>query len=165
MKYHAQVEDQTYEIEIEDTGTVRLGDRCFQTDLLQVGPLGLYSLLIDHASYELIVEEIQFGYRVTLEGRSYEVKVADERQLRLAGGETVQLAPGGELAIRAPIPGLVVRVLVEEGQEVEMNQPVVILEAMKMENELRTPRAGVVSQIKVAAGESVEQGAELILLS
>jgi biotin carboxyl carrier protein len=72
--------------------------------------------------------------------------------------------PEGELAVRAPIPGLVVKVLVEAGQSVGEEQPLVLLEAMKMENEIRAVRAGVVKQVSCDAGQRVEQNAVLIVL-
>ncbi len=164
MKYVAQVGDHAYEIEIDHDGTVYLEGRPWQVSLLQVGPLGLYSLLIDNRSHELVVEETRQGYRVTLGGRTFDVRVADERELRLAGSRTGPSTPAGELPLKAPIPGMVVRVLVRNGDAVTPGQPLVILEAMKMENELRAPRAGTISDIKIKAGERVEQGAVLLIL-
>ncbi len=164
MKYVAQVGDHTYEIEIDQNGTLHFEGRPWQVSLLQVGPLGLYSLLIDNRSRELVVEETQQGYRVTLGSRTFHVRVTDERELRLAGSRTGPSAPAGELPLKAPIPGMVVRVLVRGGEMVTPGQPLVILEAMKMENELRAPRAGTVGDIKVKAGERVEQGAVLLIL-
>ncbi|MCS7038977.1 MAG: acetyl-CoA carboxylase biotin carboxyl carrier protein subunit [Anaerolineae bacterium] len=164
MKYVAQVGDNSYEIEIDDNGAVRLDGQLLQASLLQVGPLGLYSLLIENRSRELVVEETPQGYRVTLGSRTFHVRVADERELRLAGSRTGPVASTGEVHLKAPIPGMVVRVLVRGGEAVTPGQPLVILEAMKMENELRAPRAGTVSDVKVKAGERVEQGAVLLVL-
>jgi biotin carboxyl carrier protein len=72
--------------------------------------------------------------------------------------------PDGDLPVLAPIPGLVVKVLVAEGDMVEENQPMVLLEAMKMENELRAQKAGKVKQVRIVAGQRVEQNALLLLL-
>ncbi|NOZ73174.1 MAG: acetyl-CoA carboxylase biotin carboxyl carrier protein subunit [Chloroflexi bacterium] len=99
-----------------------------------------------------------------LGSNAFDVRVVDERQLLLAGRRTDLLVPSGEVTVKAPIPGVVVRVLVSEGEKVELNQPVLILEAMKMENELRAPRAGSVKAINVQAGEQVDQGAPLLIL-
>ena len=77
-----------------------------------------------------------------------------------AGGGT----PHGEQKVTAPMPGRVVRVLVAEGDEVEARQPVVVIEAMKMENELRSPVAGRVREISAAAGASVEAGRVLVVI-
>ena len=73
--------------------------------------------------------------------------------------------PSGERFIKAPIPGLIISILVDAGDQIEANQPVIILEAMKMENELRSSRAGTVAEIMFDMGESVEQGAELIRIA
>jgi biotin carboxyl carrier protein len=92
------------------------------------------------------------------------VQVEDERTRRLNVGRKKVSLPEGELPIRAPIPGLVVRVLVEVGQSVSDDQPLLLLEAMKMENEIRSARSGVVKQIVCAAGQRVEQNSVLIVL-
>jgi len=164
MKYEAQIAATTYEIEIDDDGVITFEGHPIAADLLQVGPLGLYSLIVDNRSVELVVEETQWGYRIMFGGNAIDVRVVDERQLRLAGRRTDLLIPTGEVAVKAPIPGMIVRVLVSEGDVVELNQPVVLLEAMKMENELRAPRPGTVTGIKVQAGESVDQGTPLLTL-
>ncbi|MCB0022198.1 MAG: acetyl-CoA carboxylase biotin carboxyl carrier protein subunit [Caldilinea sp.] len=72
--------------------------------------------------------------------------------------------PAGELAVVAPIPGLVVKVLAAAGDAIEEGQPLVILEAMKMENEIRSMRPGVIKSVEVAPGQRVEQNAVLIVL-
>ena len=164
MKYQAQIDDKLFDIDVNEDGKLTTDGHTVNAELLQVGPLGLYSLLIDNRSVELVVEETTTGYRVTLGSDTFDVQVADERQLRLAKGTQAPAAPGGELAIKAPIPGLVVRIQVHEGEEVQAGQSLIILEAMKMENELRAPRAGVISDIKVKAGENVEQNATLMVL-
>ena len=93
------------------------------------------------------------------------MRVLDERAYRVAKS-TGGLAGGVvEGAIKAPIPGLVVRMLVAEGDEVEAGQSVVILQAMKMENELRAQRAGTVATIKCKEGDSVNQGDTLVTLN
>ena len=164
MKYRAQVEDLRFEVEIEEGGGMTLNGEPVNASLLKVGPLGLYSLLLDNESIELVVTETQQGYRVTLAGRVFDVSVADERQLRLAGARGGPAAPTGELLIKAPIPGLVSRLYVRAGDSVKANQALAILEAMKMENELRAPRDGAVTDVRVKAGERVDQGAVLLVL-
>ncbi len=162
MKYHSKIENQEYVIDIDEDNRIVVDGESVQANLLQVGPLGLYSLLMDHESYELVVEERRFGYRVTLGSDTFNVQVKDERTLRLDAGRSQLTTPSGERFIKAPIPGLIVSILVEVGDEIEENQPVIILEAMKMENELRAIRAGTVAEIVIEAGQSVEQGSDLI---
>ena len=165
MKYHAQIDNHAYVIDIDDDSNIIVDGEPVQADLLQVGPLGLYSLLMDNESCELVVEEQRFGYRVTLGSNTYDVQVTDERTLRLNAGRSQLSKPTGERFIKAPIPGLIVKIMVQEGEEITTNQPVIILEAMKMENELRAQRDGVVKEILIDVGKSVEQGAELILIA
>ena len=95
---------------------------------------------------------------------SFSVQVEDERTRKLNAGRRPAALPDGEFAVKAPIPGLVVKVLAEEGDEVDEGQSLLILEAMKMENELRSPKAGVVKKIEVTPGQRVEQNSILIVL-
>lgn len=131
----------------------------------QSGVPELYSLLLNGKSFEVLVEENRQNYAVTLRGEQYHVHVEDERSRRLNMGRKGPEVPKGELTIRAPIPGLVVKILVREGEEINEDQPLVILEAMKMENEIRALRAGVVRKVEVSAGQRVEQSAPLLILS
>ena len=93
------------------------------------------------------------------------MRVLDERTYRVAKSTGGLVGAAAEGAIKAPIPGLVVRVLVAEGDEVQKGQSVVILQAMKMENELRAQRAGTVATIKCKEGDSVNQGDTLVTLN
>jgi len=164
MKYIAQVDGITYEIEITPEGAITMDGEPVEADLIQVDPLGLFSLLKNHQSHELVVEEQQQGYRVTLGGNTFTVDVADERHLRMESSRADVSAGDGDLPIHAPIPGLVVKVMVTEGQTVALNDPLVILEAMKMENEIRAPRAGVVKDIVIEVGQSMEGNAQMMVL-
>jgi len=97
-------------------------------------------------------------------GDRWEAEVVDERTRHIRSLTAGSNAPRGPAILRAPMPGLVVRVLVEAGQEVAAGAGVVVLEAMKMENELKAPSAGVVGAIRVGAGEPVEKGQVLVEL-
>ncbi len=164
MKYIAQIEDNTYEIEITPDGAIFLDGAPVKANLVQIDPLGLYSLLLDQHSCEVVMEEQQRGYRVSLEGRTFDVQVADERHLRMESSRAEVTASDGELPVTAPIPGLVVKILVAEGQVVAQNDPLIILEAMKMENEIRAQRAGVIQDIAVEVGQSVDGNAQMMVL-
>ncbi|MDW8317624.1 MAG: acetyl-CoA carboxylase biotin carboxyl carrier protein subunit [Anaerolineae bacterium] len=158
----------TYEIEIGDDGRVKVGDKEYQTDMRHISALSLYSLLVDHRPYEVHVQETdRNNYRIMVSGQGYEgyeVRVLDERTHRLTQARGGAASLAAESAIKAPIPGLIVRVNVQEGDEVQAGQSLVILAAMKMENELRAPRSGVVATVKCKPGESVNQGDVLVTL-
>ena len=137
------------------------------TDIRAVAGAQLYSLLLDNASFEVLVDadaEQRNVYGVMVSGLRYLVKVQDERSRRMALADRTLRAPEGELAIKAPIPGLVVKVLVAPGQTVAEGETTLILEAMKMENEVRAPRAGVVHEVRVDAGSQVAMGQVVLML-
>lgn len=163
MKYFARVGQTEYEVEIVGD-QVLLNGQVVDVDLRQSGAPELYSLLFNGRSYEMLIEAERFTYGVTLRGERFEVQVEDERTRRLNAGRKMPALPEGELAVTAPIPGLVVKVLAEPGDAVQEDQPVVILEAMKMENEIRAPRDGVVKKVEVAAGQRIEQNGILLVL-
>ena len=162
MRYYARVGGNEYIVDIENE-SVLLDGEVVDVDLRQSGVDELYSMLFGGRSYELLIDPGRFSYDVTLKGELFAVQMEDERTRRLSTNRKLVL-PQGELAITAPIPGLVVKVLVSEGDEIKEEQPLVLLEAMKMENELRAVRPGRVKAVKVAAGQRVEQNAVLLVL-
>ena len=122
----------------------------------------VYSLIADGRSIEANVVERQGGFQMTLEGDFYDLDVVDERLKVLSrSGEE---GGTGSADIKAQMPGKVIKVLVEEGQAVEAGQGVVVLEAMKMENEIKSPTSGVVKSIAVEEGQTVESGERLVLV-
>ena len=125
---------------------------------------GLYSLIANAKSYQLYVEQHGDHYRVMLWRHRYEVKVHTEREWRLMKVAPKQVAHGGTTVINAPMPGLVKAVLVEAGAEASVGTRLVVLEAMKMENEITAPRSGRVTQVHVEAGTIVEAGKPLVTL-
>lgn len=164
MKYITTVNDKTYEIEIAQEGQVLVDGVPRAIDFHRGRAYGVFSLIIDHQSYETIVEERDGTYHVLITGNLYEVSVTDERAQRLAHASGALGAGSGEILMKSPMPGLIVAVAVEEGQEVEEGQTVIILESMKMQNELKAPRAGTIGRVSVAAGNNVEQGKPLITI-
>ncbi len=163
MKYYSRVGQTEYEIEIRDNQVFVDGEPV-EVDLRQSGGAELYSILYNGRSYELLIEAQRFAYGVTLRGERFDVQVEDERTRRLNMGRKMISIPEGEMAVTAPIPGLIVKILVQPGDEIVEEQPLVILEAMKMENEIRAVRSGVVKSIAVQPGERVEQNAVLLVL-
>ncbi|MCS7009843.1 MAG: biotin/lipoyl-binding protein [Anaerolineales bacterium] len=163
MKYIAEIDGLEFPIEILDEQHIRFGEEVIETDLSAVNGQPLYSLLINGESYEAYVYPDEEGLLVLLLGQFFSVKVTEEREKRLRASQLTS-AGSGEWILRAPMPGLIVSVLVKEGQTVEKGQILVILESMKMQNELRAPREGRVTRLQVRSGESVEQRQILLQL-
>jgi biotin carboxyl carrier protein len=126
----------------------------------------VFSVLIDGKSYEVYFEKGEEAnqYSIVLEGVAYPVKVETERQHRLATLAPRSNAASGEVSIKSPMPGLVTIVRVQEGDTVNQGDRLVVLEAMKMENELRAPRAGMIKTINVKPGQTVEQNKVLVVI-
>jgi biotin carboxyl carrier protein len=165
MKYLATVDNRVYEIEIRGESEISLDGQAVIVDCRSMGEQPVYSLLIDGKSYEALVDATDSGMRILLRGRSYDVTLEDERQSRLRRASGMEVAPEGEFHLRAPMPGLVVAIPVAEDQAVSRGQDLVILESMKMQNELKSPRDGIVSRIRVQPGDSVEQNQILLIVN
>lgn len=163
MKYVTIINDQKFEVEINNDGKVFVNGEERTVDFLALDE-NLYSIVANDESYEIVVEENDGETQVLMRGHLYNGKVLDERALLMASRSGGLGDDSGEISIRAPMPGLVVAVSVEEGQEVEKGQTVIILESMKMQNELKAPREGTVHRISVSEGESVEQKKVLVTL-
>ncbi len=164
MKYVTTIDGKEFVIEVVDERHVRVGDRLLPVDFKSVSGQPVYSLIVDGKSYESFVYQGDEDWQVLLRGRQFQVKVEDEREKRLKAAAGGGVAEGGEFHLKAPMPGLVVAIPVNEGDEVKKGQVLVILESMKMQNELKSPRDGTISHIKVKAGESVEQKQVLLNL-
>ena len=99
---------------------------------------------------------------VLLRGQLYSVIVEDERQRRLRQASEAQASASGDIHIKAPMPGLIVSVHIQEGDQVEKGDNLVILESMKMQNEIKAPRAGNVIRVAVRAGDNVDQNQVMV---
>jgi biotin carboxyl carrier protein len=162
MKYVTTIGERDYMVEILDERHILLDGMPFEVDFDVVSGHPVYSLLLDGQSYESYVYPGEEGWQVLLHGTLYPAQVEDEREKRLRAASRGSIAEWGEYRLRAPMPGLVVAILVEEGQSVQKGDVLAILESMKMQNELKSPRPGVVSRLRVKAGDSVEQKQTLL---
>lgn len=165
MKYLATLQNRTIEIEINADDEITIDGERLSVNFQPVMGQLLYSLLLRGASYEASVQSTSEGWQVLLQGQLYQVSVEDERQRRLRQASGAVEHTSGEFHLKAPMPGLVVAVPVEEGQEVEKGDDLIVLESMKMQNELKSPRAGTVSRVQVDLGDSVEQHQVLVILN
>jgi acetyl/propionyl-CoA carboxylase alpha subunit len=142
---------------------VEIDGRAHDVDVRSLGPF-VKSLLVDGESHEVAVFRVGEGtWRVGWRGHATTVELVDPlTHLAVAGrGEN---AKSGKLVVTAYMPGRVVSVAVEAGAAVEPGQPLVVLEAMKMQNEIQADRAGTVVRIHVAPGQAVEGGDPLVEL-
>jgi biotin carboxyl carrier protein len=177
MKFHAKIHRGStaldHEVELADHETAngarqfRIGDQAAEAHCEEITP-GVYSLLINGRSYEALVSKrpgdapgLGTPFVVVVGLRRYLVELRDPRQWRRAGSS---MGAEGPQEIVAPMPGRIVKVLVKEGQMVERDEGLLVIEAMKMQNELRAPRAGRVERIYMPEGRGVETGARLMRL-
>jgi biotin carboxyl carrier protein len=119
---------------------------------------GVYSVLIGGRAYEARVEETPAALVVLIEGRRFEIDVRDPRRFTRKGRGA---GADGPQTVAAPMPGKVVRVLVAAGDEVTAGQGLLVVEAMKMQNEMKAPRAGTVLSLSAAEGVTVAAGQAL----
>jgi biotin carboxyl carrier protein len=162
MKYITTVDDKEYLVEIVDEKHININGKIYEVDFESVSGQPVYSLIVDGKSHESYVQQGEDNWQVLLRGRLYPVTVEDEREKRLRAAAGSGVAESGEFLLKAPMPGLVVAIPVEEGQEIKKGQVILILESMKMQNELKSPRDGTIGRIRVRAGESVEQKQTLL---
>ena len=165
MKYITTIDGKEYTVEIIDEKHVSINGQTLTVDFHAVGGQPVYSMIIDGKSYVAYAYPDEKDWQVLLRGRLYQAQVEDEAEKRLRANAGGGVAETGEFKLKAPMPGLVVAVPVAEGQEVKKGQVLIILESMKMQNELKSPRDGVVQRIRVNPGESVEQRATLLSLA
>jgi biotin carboxyl carrier protein len=136
----------------------RLGDQAERRAEIKTIRPGVYSVMLDGRSYDAHAERDHDGAWVTVRGRRFRIDIADPRRWRPEG----EGAHGPKLEnIVAPMPGKIVRVLVTPGEAVEAGQGVVVIEAMKMQNEMKARRRGRVVAVPVSPGETVAAGAIL----
>lgn len=166
MRYVATIDGAEHEVEVEElsaeTFAISFGGSRFEADLRRVGT----------ASVSIIVNNRSFDFDVAREGEDVVVaSYAGATRLTLIDAARHSMrsrkAPrevSGRVEIKAAMPGRVVNLLVAAGDEVKVGQGVIIVEAMKMENELKSPKAGKVTEVKVAAGQTVEKGALLLVI-
>lgn len=164
MKYITTVNDEEFIIEIEQNNQIVVNGKRYEIDFQHLPEADALSLLLNNRSLEAVVEARDEVWEVLTKGELYTVKVQDERAYRLAKARGVAGEIAGEVQIKSPMPGLIVAVPVTEGQTVYKGDKVIILESMKMENELRAPKDGVVARINVIQGASVEKDQVLVVI-
>jgi biotin carboxyl carrier protein len=149
MKFEVVVDGRTVEIDSQQLGGA-----------LEVEP-GVYSVLLEGVSYEIRILPSPEGLTASVEGQRFAVEVRDPRD---AGRNSLGAIGSGRQNVTAPMPGKVVRVLAVKGDQVEGGQGLVVVEAMKMQNELKAARPGRVMEMRAREGETVGAGDILVVL-
>lgn len=146
---------------MDGQGKLYIDGTIFHADVREIGN-GAFSVVAGGRSFRFVVKRIAGGYRVLLKCREHDARVESERDLLLRRFSRSLEGERHHADVRAPMPALIVRVEVKEGDSVRPGQGLIVLEAMKMENELKAVQGGIVRQVTVREGQSVERGAFLL---
>ncbi len=162
MFFDAATGGQTARIEVREAQgryRVTIGDKTLELDWVRTGEHEA-SILVDGASHDITVEKTAEGFGVVIRGDRFDVDLKDA----VKGVDLGKVAHTGPLKLNAPMPGKIIKVLVAAGEVVEAGRGVLVMEAMKMENELKAARAGTIQEIRVKEGQAVEMGALLLVI-
>ncbi len=164
MRYSVTIADRTVQVDLSGNRVLVEG-RPVAAELHTVPGTPLRQLAEPGHTTTFAMTRTADGWRLLHRGEVWDAEVVDERtrQLReMTGGSS---GTGGRHVVTAPMPGLVLRVEVEPGAEIEAGRGLVVLEAMKMENELTSPVAGAVTAVHVSPGDAVDKGTPLVEVS
>jgi len=143
------------------SATFTVDSRLVEADAIRISR-GAYSILLGGRSLEVTAEATPGGLLVRANGREFQVEIFDPRSWRRRRGAGIELE--GRQQLVAPMPGKIVRVLVAKGQQVENGQGLLVIEAMKMQNEIRSPKSGTVEKV-AREGQTVNAGEVLAIVS
>lgn len=167
MKFFAKFPNEEVELEFLDSGettSVRYNGAIRHLQLKRLGQKNLFLLLVDNKSYELYVEEVAGTYDVKLNGRRYRLQLEDEKTRSIRRLIKTDTKQAGRVEIKSPMPGLIVDILVKKGDRIEKGDSLVVIEAMKMENEIRSDISGTVKRILKNARDPVERDTLLMII-
>jgi biotin carboxyl carrier protein len=158
MKFTAIINGERLDLELTRTNRqtleAQIGEKKYQLDVKPV-EAGVYWLHWNNHSIEISVTPDGEAYVVSIGGEKTAVEIVDTREALRKAGQHVQ---AGAIQLRAPMPGKIVKVLVNEGQDVEINQALLVIEAMKMQNEIKSPKKGTVRRLGVQESAAVNAG-------
>lgn len=163
MRYIVEIEGERREVEI-DAEQVRIDGEVVQARIEDVEGTPIILVTIGTELHRVAMRrgDTRGRYSLWMDGYRYEAEALDERTRAIRDLTASAAGPAGARPLLAPMPGLIVRILVAAGDRVEAGQPLVVMEAMKMENELRAAAAGTVTRVVAQAGTAVEKGALLV---
>lgn len=164
MKYYVTVDGESHEVTL-DEGGVHIDGESVSATVEAADGTPVRMVTIGDEVHRIVVRPRTRGaYTIWLDGWRFEVEALDERARAIRELSGSSAGPSGPAPLIAPMPGLIVRVDAKPGDEVQAGQGLVVMEAMKMENELRAPAAGRVKSVLAMAGTAVEKGAVLVEL-
>jgi len=162
LKAIAGEQEENLLLKIEDGHvSAEIGDRVYNLDVREIEP-DSYMFFLNTNVHECRVSGSDSTFEVSIHGRNYSVTIVDPKRLR--SGQNSDRHHHGVAEILAPMPGKVVRVQTESGATVQKGAGVIVVEAMKMQNEMKSPRDGVVVSIKVKPGDTVNAGDVLAVI-
>lgn len=164
MKLQAEINGEVQDIEIRQDGrevAATIGGCEYLLDISEPEP-GVFLLKHENAVFQASVSGNAPDYGVHLRGKSHQVRIIDPKKLRGTGSESDD--ESGKAEIRTAMPGKVVRILKSVGDTVEKGDGVIVVEAMKMQNEMKSPKEGTVTDIKFGEGDTVGAGEVLVVI-
>ena len=166
MKYIVELHGERKTVAVEPGGVGYEAEASQHAQLSDVENSPVRVIKLGTRVYRVVAEKKQGRGRYTLwvDGYRFDVEALDERTRAIRDLSAANAAPAGPAPVLAPMPGLIVRVNVSVGDVVEAGHGVIVMEAMKMENELRTTSPGTVKSVEVAPGTAVEKGSLLVVL-
>ena len=168
--YKLTLGGEEHELEVEEhdgSYVVTLGGESYPLSIDRMGESARYSLLLNNKPYDIFAEEGPNSVHIVIGSRSFNVTTPGLLRGRRSEGEAADLdadVEGEEWVLTSPMAGVVQDVMVEPGDEVEKGHAVMVIEAMKMQNDLNARRAGTVKAVYVSVGERVEQGTKLLVV-
>jgi biotin carboxyl carrier protein len=163
MKIELEIDGQLIEGEFtfaEGAARLSFGGATREAQVSEPEP-GMFTVIINDRVYRCALEESPGGVEVVVNGKRIPVAARDKKHMR---GQAGAAAASGQVKLLAPMPGKVVRVLLNAGDEVAARQGVLVVEAMKMQNEVQSPKAGKITEIKVSEGQTVNAGDVLAVI-
>jgi biotin carboxyl carrier protein len=164
MKYITTIDDEVFEVEILNDHQVQLNGKIYDVNFEEISSESIYSLIVDGNAYEVLISEEENEWNVLIRGTMYNAEVIDEREKRLRDASGELALSSGEYTLQAPMPGLVIKVSVKEGKKVKKGDVLVILESMKMQNELKSPHKGTITEVNIKKGDRVEKRDVMVVL-
>ena len=165
MKYQVRISGQKFRVGIKEKEgelQVELGRKEIDADLTELKKNKIYSLLIDNRAYDLEIRRKNGEFEINYGGRKYSGEILEETLAKLKSTAPKEVLKQKEQ--KAPMPGLIVKIEVEEGQIVKMGEGILIMEAMKMENEIKSSYEGKVKKILVREKQTVDKDQVLLVL-